>query len=92
MINQKHIQLIRLHWVAQGAGLGWDQGLPYTPKQVGVGTQVVTVVAVGAVKMTVVQISVPTQASYLPHPAAAADEKSGLLASSFGCVAAFPGS
>lgn len=36
-----------------------------------VGTQVVTVVAVGVVKVTVVQVSVPTQASNLPHPAAA---------------------
>lgn len=35
------------------------------------GTQVVTVVEVGLVNVTVVQISVPTQASAVPHPVAA---------------------
>jgi hypothetical protein len=38
---------------------------------VGVGTQVVIVVVLGLVKVTVVQISVPTQASAVPHPVAA---------------------
>jgi hypothetical protein len=36
-----------------------------------VGTQLVTVVEVGLVNVTVVQISVPTQASAVPHPVAA---------------------
>ena len=37
----------------------------------GVGTQVVIVVVLGLVNVTVVQISVPTQASAVPHPVAA---------------------
>lgn len=37
----------------------------------GVGTHVVIVVVLGLVKVTVVQISVPTQASAVPHPVAA---------------------
>lgn len=43
----------------------------------GVGTQVVTVVGVGLVKVTVVQISVPTQASAVPHPVAAVSRLEG---------------
>lgn len=81
MINQ-NVHSTPLGWLGwAGLDLAGNQGLPYTPRQVGVGTQVVTVVAVGVVKVTVVQMSVPTQASYLPHPAASVDENGVLLAS-----------
>lgn len=46
---------------------------PYTPMQVGVGTQVVTTVETGVVNVLVTQCSVPMQASASPHPSDAVD-------------------
>lgn len=46
---------------------------PYTPMQVGVGTQVVTTVETGVVNVLVTQCSVPMQASASPHPPDAVD-------------------
>jgi hypothetical protein len=50
---------------------------PYTPTQVGYGTQVVITVEDGAVKVFVVQNSVPMQPSCSPQPTAAVGVMSG---------------